>query len=267
MTDSEKGSLHAVLVSTMRPIAGMLLKFGIGYREFMDASKQAFIEAAAEGFGGEEKPPNISRIALVTGISRKEVRLIRDGTSALEMSATQFTHLPAEVLRQWFTDSRFCDPTGVPRVLTWDEGANSFTDLVRQCGAGLSPVAMRSELLRVGAVKADNHGNLVALRRYFIADSARDRLAEGLLFGIRPMALTVARNVDPRHSSQFRFQRVVDSYSISPEKRGAVEKEVTARLKQYSEELDDLFAEAGDQTASGRGSALGVGLFYFEDST
>ncbi|MEQ1800414.1 MAG: DUF6502 family protein [Gammaproteobacteria bacterium] len=263
--DQETNVLHSVLVATIRPIAAMLLKFGVGYKEFADASKIAFVTVASEEFGIGGRPTTVSRIALMTGLSRKEVKAVKDGQREGTASKDPLTHLPAEVLRRWFTSDRYCDTSGSPRSLAWDGEPGSFSELVRSCGANLSPVAMRAELIRVGAVKQDGAGMLVALRRYFIADSAKDRLAEGIQFGIRPLALTVARNVASVGWGKLRFQRVVDSYSIPPERRPALESEIGARLKQFSEELDDLLSEVGEASGSGDNSAVGVGLFYFED--
>lgn len=265
MTRSAISPLHAVLVATIRPIASMLLKFGVGYRDFAEASKIAFVEIASEEFGVRGRPTNISRVALMTGISRKEVKAVKSSEAQGGATKTLLTHLPAEILRRWFTSDRYCDSSGGPRPLVWDGEEGSFTELVRSCGSNLSPVAMRAELLRVGAVKQDDGGMLVALRRYFIADSAQDRLAEGLQFGIRPLALTVAKNVSSTGFGGLRFQRVVDSYSVAPERREQLEKEITARLKQFSEELDDLLSEVGEGARTGDNSAIGVGLFYFED--
>lgn len=264
MTGSEMNVLHSVLVSTIRPIASMLLRFGVGYRDFAEASKIAFVEVASEQFQVGGRPTNISRVALMTGLSRKEVRSVRESQGSGSANRALLTHLPAEVLRRWFTSEDYCDSEGRPKVLPWDNEPGSFTELVRSCGANLSPVAMRDELVRVGAVRKEDSGSLVALRRYFIADSAKDRLAEGIQFGIRPLALTIAKNAASPSLVGLRFQRVVDSYAIPSERRPALEEEITARLKQFSEELDDLLSEVGESGVV-ETSAVGVGLFYFED--
>ncbi len=243
----------------------MLLRFGVRYRDFAEACKIAFVEVAGEEFGVGGRPSNISRIALMTGLSRKEVRSVRESQASGSQVKTTLTHFPAEVLRLWFTDKRFCDSRGVPKALLWDQESDSFTELVRSCGRNLSAVAMRGELIRVGAIHQDQSGALFPLRRYFIADSARDRLTEGIQFGIRPLALTVAKNVAKAELGALRFQRVVDSYSISPDRRAALEAEVTVRLRLFSEELDDLLSEAGQSSENKDHSAVGVGLFYFED--
>ena len=111
----------------------------------------------------------------------------------------------------------------------------------------------------------DDAGVLVPLRRYFIADSAKDRLAEGIQFGIRPLALTIVKNVESAGKGTLRFQRVVDSYSIPVERRVALEQEISRRLTLFSEEIDDLLSEVGETSDNKEHSAVGVGLYYFED--
>ncbi len=201
----------------------------------------------------------------MTGISRKDISAVKYGKRNADLENALPTHFPAEVLRRWYTRGEFCDADGRAKPLNWDAGPGSFVDLVRSCRAGLSPVAMRSELIRVGAVREEESGLLVPLRRYFIADSARDRLAEGIQFGIRPLALTIARNVETVGLDALRFQRVVDNYSIPVDRRAALEGEITARLRQFSEEIDDLLSEIAEQSTSEETTAVGIGLFYFED--
>jgi len=265
MTASEPNLLHTVLVATMRPIAAMLLKFGVGYRQLSEASKIAFIDVASEEFGSRGRPANISRISLMTGISRKDISAVRRGKLHADLKDVLPTHFPAEVLRRWYTSGEFCDANGLAKPLTWDESPSSFVDLVRSCRTELSPVAMRNELIRVGAVREDDSGLMVPLRRYFIADSARDRLAEGIQFGIRPLALTIVRNVESVGLEALRFQRVVDNYSIPVDRRATLEVEITARLRQFSEEIDDLLSEIAETSSGEETTAVGIGLFYFED--
>ena len=265
MTAPEPNLLHSVLVATMRPIAAMLLKFGVGYRQLSEASKIAFIDVASEGFGSRGRPANISRISLMTGISRKDISAVKSGRLNSDPETVLPTHFPAEVLRRWYTRGEFCDFDGIAKPLTWDEGPSSFVNLVRGCKTGLSPVAMRNELIRVGAVREEDSGLIVPLRRYFIADSAWDRLAEGIQFGIRPLALTIVKNVESVGLEALRFQRVVDNYSIPADRRAALETEITARLRQFSEEIDDLLSETAETSSGAETTAVGIGLYYFED--
>ena len=81
----------------MIPVARCMLQSGIGLREFSKISKIAFIKVATADYGIRGRPTNISRVAVMTDLTRKEVK---------KVSAGQVRGMPAvsgyqeEVLRQ-----------------------------------------------------------------------------------------------------------------------------------------------------------------------
>lgn len=259
--------MHQVLLAALRPIAMMLLRFGVNYRSFADAAKVAFVQMAAKECREGTGRSNVSRIALMTGLSRKEVRALVGVRESGQDWDQSNVHFPAEVLRVWFTDERFCSREGQPKYLSWDVGESSFVHLVRCVGRNLSAVAIRTELLRVGAICQNDLGELQALRRHFVADAAQERLIEGIQFGLRPLALTLAKNTVIDGRENLRFQRVVDSYSIPHDQRRKVELAIKEKLEGFSEEIDDVLSEASrGATEKELGSAVGVGLFYYDET-
>jgi hypothetical protein len=58
MGDSEQISVQKVLLATIRPIASMLLRFGVNYLDFDRVCKAAFVDAAMHDFGVRGKPAN-----------------------------------------------------------------------------------------------------------------------------------------------------------------------------------------------------------------
>ena len=57
----------------LRPIARVLLRCGVSYRQFADMAKEAFIEEALSERDSRGRRANTSRVSVRTGISRKEV--------------------------------------------------------------------------------------------------------------------------------------------------------------------------------------------------
>jgi hypothetical protein len=71
----------SVLVACERfalPLARMLIFLGIGYKEFSEVLKKAFVEAATRDYGLRGRPTNTSRVAVFTGLTRKEVKRLKD---------------------------------------------------------------------------------------------------------------------------------------------------------------------------------------------
>lgn len=266
MTDGGRKPLFAALLAVMRPVAATLLRFGVGYREFSDISKTAFVEAASNEFGVRGRQTNTSRVAAMTGLTRKEVSRVKSLKLMTTLPSAASYSAPAEVLHAWHADPRFCSSTGIPLALTFDAGSISFSALVSSCVGDIPPGAIRAELKRVGAVVEDADGMLVVQRRYYVPVEAGDRLLQGLLFGLRPVAMTVAHNTRLILPDERRFQRVVQNRCIPAGRRHEVEQQLRIRMGEFSEEIDDYFTEIESGSVPVDLMTLGIGLYYYEDA-
>ena len=82
MQEKQKQQVLNTFLLVMRPIVRILLRYGIGYREFVEVVKTAFVDVASSDFGLRGRPTNISRVAVMTGLARKEVKRLRDKLSS-----------------------------------------------------------------------------------------------------------------------------------------------------------------------------------------
>ena len=78
MTDAKSNPLHQALFRILRPMARLLLRNGVPFGEFSELVKRAYVEAALEDFSDGRRKPTDSRAAVMTGLTRKEVRKQRD---------------------------------------------------------------------------------------------------------------------------------------------------------------------------------------------
>ncbi|MFQ5549243.1 MAG: DUF6502 family protein, partial [Woeseia sp.] len=70
MQDKIQRQILDALLVAIRPLARALLRVGIGYREFAEISKAAFVDIATKDYGLRGRPTNISRVAVMTGLTR-----------------------------------------------------------------------------------------------------------------------------------------------------------------------------------------------------
>ena len=265
MSERPSDTVYSVLLATLRPIASMLLRFGVTYQDFDRVCKAAFIGVAIDEYGIAGKPASVSRVSLMTGLTRKVVRRVQEQKLQASLPKPELRSLPAEVLNVWHKDPQFCDTKGQPNALTWDSSSGSFCELVRKCSGSVSPATMRDELLRVGAMAESKGGLFVAKRRSFVPATTEERLIQGLQYGLRPLAMTVAHNTTTDEPRNLRFQRIVWNYCLPKEKRVAVDAFITQRLEEFSQEIDDVLSEADKSGNPAEQSVFGVGLYHFED--
>jgi len=248
-------------------IARIFLRYNLGYREFSDLAKTAFVQAATEDYGIRGRPTNISRVAVMTGLTRKEVKRIRDLGSGFGDAFISRRNPLAELLHYWNTYPDYLDSSGKPLALAFEGSDISFWSLVRQCAGDIPPGAMRTELKRIGAVKETENGLLEVTTREHFPQDADGRLMIGINHGLRQLAATVAFNSDPEQEIT-RTQKFVDSPLVSKRIVPALQAELDARLSEFAVTIDDRFSEIERESRiDGEGDkvSVGVGLYFYSD--
>ncbi len=125
MQDNIQRKILDALLVALRPLARALLRAGIGYREFAEISKTAFVDIATKDYGLRGRPTNISRVAVMTGLTRKEVKRIRNKTEAGDASVVIRMPPMTELLHRWYTEDDFVDAHGLPQPLPFDGPGSS----------------------------------------------------------------------------------------------------------------------------------------------
>lgn len=140
---------------TLRPLARILLRHNISFLTFSDLAKQVFIEVAETEFIPEGRKQSVSRIAMLTGLSCKEVLRVKRIPRHADTESLSQLGRSIRVINGWTHDSRFLDDNQNPLVLEFDGKNQSFCSLVRFHSGDIPPRAVLDELLRVGLVGTD----------------------------------------------------------------------------------------------------------------
>lgn len=270
MQDAIQRKILDALLVALRPIARALLHAGIGFREFDEIAKTAFVDVATKDYGLRGRPTNISRVAVMTGLTRKEVRRLRDKSAAGQDTAVVRPTPMATILHRWYTEGAFLDDAGKPAELPFEGQGVSFSALVRRYGGDIPPGAMRTELKRIGAIEETDRGTLKALKRNATTNDTQERLVTGLARIVYPAALTLAHNI--RDQGDPWVQRVASTEYVRNEDLGRIRRIASDRLIEFTAGLDDLLAayevlyEGSAEAGPGENQIAGVGVFYFEDT-
>ena len=189
-----QNKLNNVFFALLQPLARIFLRFGRGYREFSELSKAAFVAVAAEDYGVHGRPTNVSRIAAMTGLTRKEVSRIRKRIDDSKATATDRGTPLQEVMSAWRTSDEFLGANGEPVILPLTGKRGSFRSLVRQFAGDIPEGAMRKELQRTGAVQITGQTIGLCPSSPDIEDE-EDRMARRLEAGPYAVLLTLVGTV------------------------------------------------------------------------
>lgn len=252
----------------LNPVVHVLLKCGVTYKEFAEAARGAYVDVASRKFGRRGRPTNVSRVALLTGLARREVRRQREALENRDHESTGLVTKGSLALSAWHQLAPFADAQGRPRPLSFDGASPSFTELARHVGASdVAPATLLKELKSAGAVEELADGRLRALARNFIPHSLDATLIRlwGSVLG--DIANTYEHNLLRAPATVTRFERAAVNGRIDPDAvpafREFLEREGQAFLERAdawltAHQIDDT----GDATT---GVRLGVGVYHVQD--
>ena len=269
-----KPALEYAVRTLLTPIIRLMLKNGVDVGEFSSIVKLVYVDVAADPYfalqskQGLPKKITASRIALLTGINRKEVtRIQQDGSRRPDQS---HTNRAVRVITGWTTDERFCDAEGCPRVLTYTGGdpKASFETLVRDYSGDMTPRVILDELIKAGAATTDTSGRVTLISPAYVPDNGNDDL---LLVGsraIRDLAETVATNIERQERENSLLQLSVQYSDVTEAGRqlfkGVLKKEATEFLTQQNRVLSSLDTKNNPEVEGEGKYHLGVGIYYIE---
>ena len=162
-------TLTSAVAWLLRPLVRVLIEKGIGFPQLRDLLKQIYVEVAEESFGLDGKPPTDSRIHILTGVHRKDVRRLRAPEQA-GGSAARASTLGAAIVSRWMGLPEYRDEQGQPRCLprSAPAGEPSFDGLVASVSKDVRPRAILDELQRQNVVTVDGSGNICLQQSAFV---------------------------------------------------------------------------------------------------
>lgn len=152
-----------VIRGLLRPLIRALIAQGVTAPAFYRIVKQVYVEVAEADFPLDGKRPTDSRITLLTGVHRREVRAQRAEAPPDETALRRKVTALSAVLARWLAGPDTVDTEGRPLPLPRNAAEGpSFEALARGISSDIRPRTVLDELRRQGLV--EEAGETVILR-------------------------------------------------------------------------------------------------------
>lgn len=264
MGEQVQEHLRLALRRLLKPLVRLLISQGMSHAELSEAAKDAYVEMAIR-YGEGGKKINQSQIAILTGLTRKEVKNVID--RALESESTPSKpSRPSRVLTGWYNDPDYTGPYGIPMELPYDsqnEEIACFVQLVRTYSGDMAPRQMLNELLRSGCVIEVGEARYKAVKRDYqhrqLSPELINRLGE---LGYRVFS-TAATNIDNETLGRGYFDRnVFADDGCTDDVIEEFDKVIRVRGQQLLEDLD-IWLAANNRKAREGEVKKNTGLYMF----
>lgn len=255
----------------LQPIVRFVLRQGVTVAEFEELVKDAYVQVARQDYGIDGRPTNNARVAMLTGLSRREVAKVRDrllegGLLADESQGNRIS----QILTGWHIDTEFTDEDGQPKVLPATGPKGSLPSLLKRYAGDLPHGAIRKEMQQRALIEEQSDGSFRVLKRDYVFSGLDPESVNQLGIALHDHAATLEHNLDKDRLTTPRFERMADNAFIKPSVYKAFHKLVEERGLSFLEEMDGWLSENEHDTSTdfaARTVRLGVGVYLIYDES
>lgn len=268
MSEGVQRNLRLALRMMLKPLIKLLINQGVTHADFAEAAKDVYVEMAIRHFTEGDKI-NQSRVAVLTGLTRKEVKNVLVRATGTESHGKGFSR-PSKVLLGWHSDPKFVTPYGIPLELPYDgpDDEPTFKLLARIYGADMAPRQLLEVLLGSGAVAEIEPGRLRAKRRSFEPTALSPQLLERFGDVAHNFFSTAAKNVEKRSQGEALFERVVSANRpLSPDAITKLNFFIKEKGQELLEQIDNWIVTLDDiPQQSVELKDTGLGMYHYIES-
>jgi hypothetical protein len=261
----------------LNPLIRILIRNGVTSTEMEVLIRQVFVDAAT---GDEFQLPgrrlSDTRVAILTGLSRKEVHRLRNETDSVKFG-TNFSRV-SRVIAGWNQDPDFTGPYGLPLAIPFEDDpgidAPSFVELVKRHSGDMAPRAMLDELLRIGLAELDDDGLIRSTGRTYIPSQLDPAAIERLGRVMARISDTVDYNNRVESPQLRRLERHVETdVGLTEEQYQQFNVYLKQKCQELLETLDNWLAMQEDRIGTNRRPErlpkkkimTGVGIYHYVD--
>jgi Family of unknown function (DUF6502) len=172
-------ALISAIKKLLRPLIRLLIAKGLGLPALIELMKEIYVSVAEQEFPTNGKKQTDSRISVLTGVHRKDVKRLRT-IKTEEFVAPRSIGLGPLVVARWLSNPSMIDAQGQPIALPRQgesAGAPSFDGLVESVSKDIRPRALLDEWVRLGVARLDAQGRVVLNKSAFIPEKGFDEKA------------------------------------------------------------------------------------------
>lgn len=258
-------TLQKAVTRMLAPLVRVLLRHGISHAEFTSWAKQTYVEEANTHFGIDGKKPTVSRLAIVTGINRKEVKRILELPADASPAIAKHNRA-IRVVTGWMQDDEFNDSNGNPLPLSYGDAESGFNKLVKRYGGDVPARAVLDELSRVGTVQQTQSTIELAAKGY-VPHESEEAMLDLFATSARDLLTTLDHNVSKE--GQPRLQMSVAYDDVGAEAVDAFRKLSSKKALSLLRELDGELSQhdrTKNPNAGGTGRyRTGLGVYLIEE--
>lgn len=200
MSQTGYNKTQAALVKAVhllcKPLIRLLIEKGMTFPQFRELMKALYVETADAHFSLDGNKPSDSRIFVLTGVHRKDIKRIRQQSEQDKPQVTSSASLSGELVARWTSMPEYLDNNGKPRRLLKSEKNNEpgFDQLVSSVSKDVRPRVVLDEWLRLNIVRMQDD-YVVLNKSAFVANKEFNEMAYYLGHNVHDHLASCTNNI------------------------------------------------------------------------
>lgn len=257
----------SALIKILRPIIRILLRKGVSHQTFSDIAKWVYVDIAKKEFAIPGKKVSDSRISVISGLTRQEVKRLSNEESPEEFKAIEKHHRAVSIVNAWMYTKEYQDSFGEPAEIPFKGDDISFEALVKKYGRDITPRPVFDELVRSESIE-QLPNEMIRLKKSVLFPKT-DEDEKIALLGMNAGALinTIIHNIDNSGKKDL-LQLSASSLYLSKEKIPYIRNEIKRKGIVFLQEIDEwLISQEIDpqKHSSAEYFEGGLSMFYYEE--
>lgn len=267
-TNKKQLLIANALKHVFRPFVKLMLTNNLTYTFAIDLLKTLFVEVADQEFTIDDKRQTDSRISLMSGVHRKDVRRLRELQPNVEDVMPGNVSLGSQLIALWNANAAYTDSEGIPKPLprfASDNAGTSFESMVRSLSTDIHPRAVLDEWLRLGVARLDEDNFVHLTTDMFITQEGFDEKVFYLGHNLHDHAAAAVSNVVGQRPGF--FERCVHYDELSQQSVMAIadlaQKQGMKALRGVNAVADE--AASADKSAKNANMRMTYGVYFYAE--
>jgi len=263
MIDENKQNtlLNSAIKQLLKPLMRFLINKQITLPTLLEVIKSAYVEVAEKDFTIADKPTTDSRINLLTGVHRKDVKRLRD--QHLEHKPSERLSINSLMLASWMGEEPYCIE-GIPQPLLIS-GESSFESLANEYSRqNIHSSSIMESWLQMGWIDKDESQQL-----HLNMDTLQDKqlTEDQLYFFAQNLADHMATSTGNLVNKQKNFERAVFYNKLNKTSLSILKKSAKDQSMQVLKDLNQqaLALQKKDKTIPGPHYRFRLGSYIYTD--
>jgi len=258
----------------LRPLIRLCLRHEVTNAEFSELVRLTYVEVAYEQHNIPEVEMSLSRAAVLTGLSRKEVGRLKDVLENSDVLIKQSPNRAQRVVHGWMNDSEFTDDKGLPLTLLLKQKKRgkehgSFVALVKRYSGDVTYGAILDELNRIGVTEQPDESTVALINYAYVPHQDDFENVRVVATSASDLYETALHNLDAKADDK-RYQRQVVYSHIHASFVPQLETSIATKAQELLESLNTELSVAKEKSKKMGNDDLkrvGFGMYYFENKS